>query len=155
MMAALALLLSQAHANEQLPPPASKQSEEDIEATSPEPVTRGPPPPVVDTRLVVEAGASTRGGLAPGARIIHVTSLEDDGKGTIRWALRKPCPCVIVFDVAGMIDLKSDLRIAKPFVTIAGQTAPYPGIFAQNCGEQCRGAALVDYTRQRRHEGWR
>ena len=87
-----------------------------------------PPAPPVDDSLVVEAGANTRGGLVQGARIVRVTNLDDNGKGSLRAALRKPCPCVIIFDVGGIIDLKEDLRISKPFTTIAGQSAPYPGI---------------------------
>jgi pectate lyase len=60
--------------------------------------------------------------------VIHVTSLEDAGPGTLRAALLVKDPRRIVFDVGGDIFLKSPLRIASPFVTVAGETAPEPGI---------------------------
>ena len=54
-----------------------------------------------------------------------LTSLEDDGsQGTLRWALKQNGPKTIVFDVAGTIHLKSELRTGKDYLTIAGQTSP-------------------------------
>lgn len=76
----------------------------------------------------IQAGATTTGGLRPDARIIHVRSLKDSGRGSLREALDQDGPRVIVFDVGGRIELKSDLKISKPFVTLAGQTAPSPGV---------------------------
>ena len=76
----------------------------------------------------VIAGSDTPGGLVPGTRIVTVTSLADDGEGSLRWALDQTGPRVIVFEVGGTIWLKSDLRIRRPDATIAGQTAPEPGI---------------------------
>ena len=64
-----------------------------------------------------------------GGRIIRVTSLAKDGPGTLAEALAAKGPRIIVFEVAGAIDLeRSSLSITEPFVTIAGQTAPSPGI---------------------------
>ncbi|MDP2620805.1 MAG: hypothetical protein Q8P46_11630 [Hyphomicrobiales bacterium] len=74
------------------------------------------------------AGTMTRGGLVNGTKIIHVTSLADHGEGTLRAALAGSSPRIIVFDVGGTIELESYLRIGHPFVTVAGQTAPSPGI---------------------------
>lgn len=76
----------------------------------------------------VVAGSDTPGGLVRDTRIMTVTSLNDDGPGSLREALSQAGPRVIVFAVAGVIGLKSDLRIANPDVTIAGQTAAEPGI---------------------------
>lgn len=72
-------------------------------------------------------GEPTRGGLD--GKIIRVTNLESGGKGSLREALETKGPRVVVFEVGGVIDLKkSSIRITEPFLTIAGQTAPSPGI---------------------------
>lgn len=78
-------------------------------------------------------GAEGGGAYATGGRggqIVYVTSLEDDKgiKGTLRWAIGQRSPKIILFKVAGIIDLKSDLKISKGDVTIAGQSAPGDGI---------------------------
>lgn len=74
------------------------------------------------------AGSQTRGGAYSTGRVIRVTSLADSGTGTLRAALAATGPRVIVFDIAGPITLTSDITITNPYVTIAGQTAPDPGI---------------------------
>jgi pectate lyase len=69
----------------------------------------------------------TRGG--QGGRIIRVTSLAAEGKGSLKAALDQSGPRIIVFEVGGIIDLaRTSLKIIEPFVTIAGETAPGPGI---------------------------
>jgi pectate lyase len=52
----------------------------------------------------------------------HVTSLEDSGPGTLRDAASSECRH-IVFDVAGTIFLKDEIKV-KSFTTIDGATAP-------------------------------
>ena len=63
------------------------------------------------------------------AEVVHVTSLASNGKGTLRDSLKIPGPKILVFDVAGVIDLEmKGIEIHEPQVYIAGQTAPPPGI---------------------------
>lgn len=71
--------------------------------------------------------ATTPGGR--GGRIIRVTTLASEGPGSFREALEAKGPRIIVFEVGGVIDLdRKTLKVVEPFVTIAGQTAPSPGI---------------------------
>ena len=69
----------------------------------------------------------TEGG--KGGRIIRVTTLAKSGPGSLAEAVAATGPRIIVFEVGGAIDLeRSTLDISEPFLTIAGQTAPSPGI---------------------------
>jgi hypothetical protein len=84
--------------------------------------------------LLVAAGTAlahpadpTEGG--QGGRIIRVTTLAKDGPGSLAEAVAAKGKRIIVFEVGGAIDLeRSVLDIKEPYVTIAGQTAPSPGI---------------------------
>lgn len=71
--------------------------------------------------------AHTRGGR--GGKILRVTTLSATGAGSFAEAVGTAGPRIVVFEVGGIIDLVGQtLRIAEPFLTIAGQTAPSPGI---------------------------
>lgn len=71
--------------------------------------------------------ATTPGGR--GGSIIRVTTLAPDGPGSFKAALEAKGPRIIVFEVGGVIDFgRETLKITEPYVTIAGQTAPSPGI---------------------------
>ncbi len=71
--------------------------------------------------------AYTAGGR--GGKIIRVTNLKSRGPGSFAAAVRMKGRRIIVFEVGGVIDLqKKSIAITEPFLTIAGQTAPSPGV---------------------------
>ncbi|HAC65314.1 MAG TPA: pectate lyase [Cyanothece sp. UBA12306] len=79
-----------------------------------------------------------------GGKVYEVTTLEDldfsDPKnpkptpGSLREAIEAKGPRIIIFRVAGYIDLDKRLVVKNPYLTIAGQTAPGQGITLRNWG---------------------
>src|SRR4029078_7682517 len=82
-------------------------------------------------------GAVTAGGR--GGKILRVTNLNADGPGSFKAALDAKGPRIVVFEVGGVIDMgRREINIREPYLTIAGQTAPSPGITLVKTGMNVR-----------------
>ncbi|HEY2627697.1 MAG TPA: hypothetical protein VGI57_01155, partial [Usitatibacter sp.] len=87
-------------------------------------------------------GANTEGGR--GGHILRVTNLNPDGPGSFKAALETPGPRIVVFEVGGVIDLhRTVLKIREPYLTVAGQTAPSPGITLIKGGVDIHGHDVI------------
>ena len=84
-----------------------------------------------------------------GGKVIHVTNLNDKGVGSFRAAVSGSSKKMIVFDVAGVIPLASDLTIGAN-TTILGQTAPSPGITLRYYTVQPENNCIIRFIRMRR-----
>ena len=110
---------------------------------------------------LVHGWAQTQGGR--GGAIVRVTNLNASGPGSFRAAVEQRGPRIVVFEVAGVIDMGlTTLTISEPFLTIAGQTAPSPGITIIRGGIDIRAHdVIVRHIRirsgvsgQARRSGW-
>jgi hypothetical protein len=71
-----------------------------------------------------------------GGKVIRVTNLNASGAGSLKYCVSDTSgPRVCIFDVSGTIRITQDMMIRYGNLTIAGQTAPSPGITV-------RGAAI-------------
>lgn len=122
----------------------------EVPPVTPPPIVSNPPtlPPIVlaptgplpvfpgahgfGTTTVAGSGRHLK---TPSSTIYKVTSLADSGMGTLRACVDGKTPRVCVFETSGIITLTRDLQVRSPYLTIAGQTAPPPGILV-------RGASL-------------
>ena len=86
-----------------------------------------------------------------GGEIRHVTNLNDSGTGSLRAAVNGSTKKIVVFDVGGIIELKSDLTIGAN-TTIAGQTAPAPGITLRYRTVRPTSNNIIRFIRFRRGE---
>lgn len=75
-------------------------------------------------------GCLTSGGIdrAGTTTIYEVVNLNDSGAGSLRACVEAAGSRVCVFETSGRIDLATRLTISNPNITIAGETAPAPGI---------------------------
>ena len=93
-------------------------------------------------------GISTPAGR--GGAVIRVTNLEATGTGSLKACVDASGPRVCVFEVSGTITLPDDLTIRNRYLTIAGQTAPSPGITLRGAGLLVKASdVLVQHIRVR------
>lgn len=89
------------------------------------------PEDLLKAAIPVFPGAEGGGAFTPGGRggkVVVVTSLADEGPGTLREACETGGARIVVFNVAGIIRLSTPIHLRAPYITIAGQTAPGDGI---------------------------
>lgn len=63
-----------------------------------------------------------------GGKVITVTNLNDRGPGSFREACETGGARIVVFNVSGIIRIKTPIIVRAPYITIAGQTAPGDGV---------------------------
>jgi pectate lyase len=98
-----------------------------------------------------------------GGRVVRVTSLDARGPGSFAAALESEGPRIVVFEVGGVIDLgRRTIDVTEPYLTVAGQTAPSPGVTVIRGGIRIRTHdVLIQHIRVRpgdagapRRSGW-
>ncbi len=90
-----------------------------------------------------------------GGKVFVVSTLADDGPGSFREALEAGGPRIVVFNVAGIIDLKSRLIVRAPYLTINGATAPGDGVcIAGDTVELQTHDVVIRHMRFRRGDTW-
>uniref|UniRef100_UPI0040359CB0 pectate lyase family protein n=2 Tax=Roseateles sp. TaxID=1971397 RepID=UPI0040359CB0 len=83
--------------------------------------------PAASAGIAHKGWTDTAGGR--GGRIVKVTTLAATGPGSLKEAIEATGPRIVVFEVGGVIDMGGQpLKITQPLLTLAGQTAPDPGI---------------------------
>lgn len=86
-----------------------------------------------------------------GGKIVHVTNLNNSGTGSLRAAVSGNDKKIVVFDVSGIIALSAELIIGDN-TTIAGQTAPTPGITVRYFTMRPGNNNIIRFIRFRRGE---
>ncbi len=90
-----------------------------------------------------------------GGNVFVVTNLNDTGPGSFRGACEAGGPRVVVFNVAGIIELKERIRIRAPYITISGATAPGDGVcVAGDTVELETHDVIIRHLRFRRGNTW-
>ncbi len=100
-------------------------------------VASGAAPLVAGAAVSVIPGASSHGittAAGRGGAIHRVVNLNASGAGSLKACVDASGPRVCVFEVSGTIRMPGDLVLRNPNITIAGQTAPSPGIMLRGGG---------------------
>lgn len=100
-------------------------------------------------------GSDTQGAYTGSStpNIYYVTNLNDEGTGSFRSACEASGPRVVIFNVSGTIWADSFITIDDPYITIAGQTAPSPGICVQGSLQIYTHDVIVQHIRVRLGSG--
>lgn len=109
-------------------------------------------------RRLAFPGAEGYGRFAQGGRdgvVYHVTNLSNDHTpGSLIYGLADmEGPRTIVFDVSGLIVMDFEAEFAKPYVTIAAQTAPGKGICLKHSNLNIGSESVVQFLRAKRGYG--
>lgn len=115
-------------------PQGSAPSGDSCSATVTAPASQLPIFPDAEGFGTKTVAGSGRHSLQPCTKIFRVTNLKDSGAGSLRDCVEAAGPRTCIFEVAGMIWATKELRVRNPFLTIAGQTAPAPGIAIRGSG---------------------
>ena len=86
-------------------------------------------------------GMSTTAGR--GGTVYRVTNVNASGAGSLKACIDATGPRVCVFEVSGTIRLTTDLMIRNDRLTIAGQTAPSPGIMIRGAAIRIQASHLL------------
>jgi hypothetical protein len=107
--------------------------------------------------LPVFPGAVGFGATTPAGRrgaVVRVTNLNDTGPGSLRAALQTTGARTVVFEVGGTITLSTRIIVRQPFLTVAGHTAPAPGVTLRGAGLSIRTHdVLIQHLRVRVGDG--
>src|SRR5262245_450053 len=103
--------------------------------------------------LPVIPGAAGYGMDTPAGRggaVHRVTNLNASGAGSLKACIDATGPRTCIFDVSGVITLTADMAIRNGNLTIAGQTAPAPGIMIRGAALKIHGSdVLIQHLRIR------
>jgi hypothetical protein len=90
-----------------------------------------------------------------GGKVFAITNLNDSGSGSFREACEAGGPRIVLFNVAGILQLRERIRIRAPYITISGATAPGDGVcIAGNTVELETHDVVIRHMRFRRGETW-
>jgi pectate lyase len=85
-----------------------------------------------------------------GGTVYRVTNLNASGSGSLKACVDGATARTCVFEVSGTIRLTEDLTIRNNRITIAGQTAPSPGILIRGAGIRIQASdVLIQHLRVR------